>query len=455
MASVSVTPAFIPPYPLRPSYDAPVWAGFFGERLRNTLHGIPAAAFVDFTRSRKVLNLQLHVVSQPDAVGRVLLDNKENYIRPRLVQRVLAPVIGNGLLSSEGEDWRKQRKIVSPTFAPGAVAKMIPLLATVAQDQVAGWRGQAPFRLDMAKAATGATMAIIAKALFAGDARLMSAEAGHHIDNLVRAGGQARLSTLLGLSNFDLSKVMRDGRAGSRYLRATLGALVKERGPEGGADDFFGQLIRGLRAQFPAAEAEALAVDNAVTFYVAGHETTSNALAWSIYLLAAQPEVQERAQAEAVAALAGDPGALFEAMPYLRQVLDEAMRLYPPAPRFDREAVADDQLGDLRVRKGDLISIWPWLIHRHQRVWKDPDVFDPERFSPGGKAAMHRHQYLPFGAGPRTCVGARFALMEALIILAHWLAAARFETVRDHRVYPLGSVTLRPEGGMPLLVTPV
>jgi cytochrome P450 len=446
------TALFVPPYPERTARDAPVLAGFFGERVRNSVYGIPRAAFVDLHRSRKILGLQIHVISDPDAVGRVLLDNQANYRRPRIVQRILAPVIGNGLLSSEGEDWRKQRKIVAPTFAPGAVAAMEPLISGVAAAQVLGW-SKTPTRIDMAKTATDATMAIIAKSLFGDDPRLTSRLAGEHIDNLVQAGGQARMSTLLGLSHLDFSATMRRGRRGSAYLRDTLTALVRDRGPNGEGDDFFGGLIRSLRAQFSPDEAEALAVDNAVTFYVAGHETTSNALAWTIYLLAAQPDIQARCRMEATAALAGNPAKLFDAMPYLRQVLDESMRLYPPAPRFDREAVADDVLAGVHIRKGDLVSIWPWLMHRHTALWEQPDAFDPDRFAPENKAKLHRHQYLPFGAGPRVCVGARFALMEALIILAHWLSAAQFDTVADHRVYPVGSVTLRPDQGMPLKVT--
>ncbi|MEZ0242155.1 MAG: cytochrome P450, partial [Sphingomonas sp.] len=251
-----------------------------------------------------------------------------------------------------------------------------------------------------------------------------------------------------------LSRAAWRGDAGRRYLRGTLTAIVRERGAEGG-DDFLGGMIRDLHSRFPGPQAEALAIDNAATFYLAGHETTSNALAWSMYLLAAQPEVQERARAEAVAALAGDAASLPERLPYLRQVLDEAMRLYPPAPRFDREAAADDVVGGETVRKGELVSVWPWLVHRHRGLWDDPDVFDPERFAPGRDKDRHRFQYLPFGGGPRVCVGARFAIVEALVILAHWLAARRFVLAKGFAVDPHGSVTLRPRGGLMVEVSPV
>ncbi len=442
---------FIPAQPKRTHDWVPVWRGFFGERLRNSLYGWPEPAFDIFYRTREVMGFTVHIVTHPDAVQRVLLDNKENYLRPRIAQRILSPLLGNGLLSSEGEDWRKQRKIVAPTFAPGAVAKMAEAIANVAERKAGEWLTGA-VRMDIHRAATDATMAIIADTLFSGDARLKTREAGGHIDHLVAAGGQARVTTMLGLQDWDISPTMTRARKGREFLRSTLTAVVKERGPDGGGDDFFGGLIRALHAQFPAAEAEALAVDNAITFYVAGHETTANALAWTLYLLAAQPALQEEARAEAVAALDGDIGTLADRVPLLRQILEESMRLYPPAPRFDREAQADDWLGDLRVRRGDLVSLWPWVIHRHRKLWDNADAFDHTRFAPEAKAKLHRFQYIPFGGGPRVCVGARFATVEALVILAHWLKARRFTLPDGFVPDPVGSVTLRPRGGMWLVM---
>jgi|CXWL01.1.fsa_nt_gi cytochrome P450 len=445
---------FIPVQPPRVADWQPGWRGLFGERMGNTIYGWPEPAFDEFYRKRRILGFTVHIVTDPDMVGRVLLDNKENYLRPRIAQRILSPLIGNGLLSSEGEDWKKQRRIVAPTFAPGAVAKMAGAIARVATQQTDGWLRGA-IRTDMARAATDATMQIIADTLFSSDARLTARAAGEHIDNLVLASGQARVSTILGLQNFDLTPMMVRARRGRVYLRNTLTAMVRERGPSGGADDFFGGLTRALYDQFPAAEAEALAVDNAITFYVAGHETTANALAWTIYLLAAQPGLQEEARAEAVAALGGDVTTLADRLPLLRQILDEAMRLYPPAPRFDREAKAADRLGDAEIAAGDLISLWPWVMHRHRKLWDNPDMFDHTRFMPEAKAKLHRFQYLPFGGGPRVCVGARFAVVEALVILAHWLAARRFSMPPGFKPYPMGTVTLRPKGGMWLMMEPV
>lgn len=445
---------FIPPQPPRTADWVPEWRSLYGERMRNTVYGWPEPAFDVFYRKRKIFNITVHIATHPDMVGRVLLDNKENYVRPGIARRLLSPVVGNGLLNAEGDDWRTQRRIVAPTFAPGAVAKLSGRIAHAADVQVAGWPAT-PQPIDMAGEATRLTMAIIADALFANDPRLKSGDATGHIENLLKAAGQARFLSLLGLSKFDPSAAMRRARVGRVYLRATLGRLVDERGPDGGADDFFGGLIRALYAALPPHEARERAVDNAVTFYVAGHETTANALAWSIYLLAAQPQMQDRVRTEVQQAIDGDPADLPDRTPYLRQVLDEAMRLYPPAPRFDREALADDQLGDARIERGDIVSLWPWVMHRHRKLWDNPDAFDPDRFAPDRKAALHRFQYIPFGGGPRVCVGARFAIIEAQIVLARWLATHRFAVPTGFSPYPVGSVTLRPRDGMPLTVSPL
>ena len=211
--------------------------------------------------------------------------------------------------------------------------------------------------------------------------------------------------------------------------------------------------MRSFYANMPPGEARSLAVDNAITFYAAGHETTAVALAWSVYLLAAQPELQEAVRAEALAALGGDPATLPDRVPLLRQFLDETLRLYPPAAQIVREAIADDDLDGIPVRKGDHIVIYPWAVQRHRKLWDNPDAFNIERFR--DPKAIDRFQYLPFGAGPRICVGMRFALVEALIILAHWLVARRFSLEIGAAPFPTGRVTLRPKDGMPLIVEPL
>lgn len=255
---------------------------------------------------------------------------------------------------------------------------------------------------------------------------------------------------LLRLPQLPFTARGRAGKRGQVHLRKTLTQVVDDRWSGRMGGDFLSGMIDALRQRFPEPEARALSVDNAATFYLAGHETTANALTWSLFLLACQPELQEDLAAEAEAALREGEADVAERVPKLRLFLNESLRLYPPVPRFDRQAVSPDRLGDWDIAPGDIVSIWPWILHRHQRLWENPDAFDPARFGDEGPR-RHRFQYLPFGGGPRTCVGAQFATTEALTLLAHWLSAWRFGDA-GHKVRPAGMVTLRPAGGLPLLL---
>ena len=440
---------FVPPHPPRGAGPVPVWRGFIGERARTAVYGWSERAFeLDYMR-RKVLGYPVHIPLNPDSIQRVLLDNAANYVKPRLVKTLLAPTVGRGLLSSDGGLWREQRRIVAASFTPPAVDALVPAFARAAEAASAEWRDGE--EVDMAASSTATTMRVISDTLFAGDPRLTSHEAMDHISAALDGVSEARLQVLLGVPLMPWSAKGWRARRGQIFLRRTLSALVRERLGRGG-DDFLSELIAALQQRFEPAEAEALAVDNAATFYLAGHETTANALTWTLYLLAEQPRLQDEAAAEAKAAPKGaeaDPP-LPERLPLLRRILEESMRVYPPVPRFDREAVAADQLGDAEVQPGDIVSIWPWLLHRHKKLWDDPDAFDPDRWLPERRAGRHRFQYIPFGGGPRLCVGARFATAEALTILAHWLGRWRFAPVPGREVRLSGMVTLRPAGGLRL-----
>jgi len=253
---------------------------------------------------------------------------------------------------------------------------------------------------------------------------------------------------LLRLPQIPLTPKGRAGKRGQIYLRQTLTEVVDDRWSGRIGGDFLSGMIEALRVRFSAEDAQSLAVDNAATFYLAGHETTANALTWTLFLLSAQPELQEKLADEARAALDGaEGGPLTDRLPRLRLFLMESLRLYPPVPRFDRQALAADRIGEADVTAGDIVSIWPWILHRHTKLWSDPDAFAIDRFAEKGD--RHRFQYLPFGAGGRICVGAQFATTEALTILAHWLSEWRFVDA-GHPVRAAGMVTLRPAGGLPL-----
>jgi cytochrome P450 len=445
------TARFVPPHPPRDTGPVPVWRGLVGERARNSIFGWSERAFRLPHMKRQVLGWTVHIPLRPDVVQHILQAGAANYAKPDIVKRLLAPVIGRGLLTADGQLWRDQRRIVAANFAPAAVDPLIPVFARAAREIAATWaEGQVH---DLAEAATTTTMTSIADTLFGADSRLKTKAALAHIAAALKASSEARITAMLGLPVIPYNGTIRAGQRGQKFLRRTLADVVRERLPDGGADDFLGNLIRGLRAQYEPAEALSLAVDNAATFYLAGHETTANAVTWTLYLLSRQPWWQERVAEEARAALAaGDDDALPDRLPTLRRVLEESLRLYPPVPRMDRQTVIADRLGDYDTVPGDIVSIWPWLLHRHHDLWDDPDAFDPDRWLPERRAAYHRFQYIPFGAGPRICVGMRFAQIEALTVLATWLAEWRLSPGSDREVRPVGTVTLRPEEGLPIRV---
>ena len=441
-----MTRPFIPPYPPRPSKPVATWRGFFGERARTSVYGWSERAFeIDYLR-RDILGFRVHILLDPDLIQHVLLYNAANYAKPDIVKHLLGPIIGKGLLTSDGPLWRDQRKIVAASFSPAAVEAQRAMFVRAAREAMAGWSDGG--RRDMAAESTRTTMTVIALALFGGDPRLISDTSMAHISAAIEGFSEARMLALLRLPQFPVTPKGRAGKRGQIFLRRTLAEVVDDRWHGRVAGDFLTGVIDALRQRFPDDEARALAIDNAATFYLAGHETTANALTWTLYLLAAQPELQEELAAEAQAALDGGADDVAERVPRLRLFLMESMRLYPPVPRFDRQAIAADRIGEHEVEPGDIVSVWPWMLHRHRQHWQQPDAFVIDRFA--GKGGRHRFQYLPFGAGPRTCVGAQFATAEALTILGQWLGEWRFVEGEGHAVRPAGMVTLRPAGGLPL-----
>ena len=428
---------------------------FFGETARNPLVGWPHETFEVLNRKRRLLNLTYLGISDPEGIKRVFLDNAGGYGKPWLIRRALAPSIGEGLFTADGEPWREQRRLMAPVFTPAALEGFNPIFARVAERTADRWAMADDDHIDLAAEATRTTFEVINEALFSGEAGLDFHRDSADIDAVVQAAGEYRLGVMFGAEWLDQSPLQRRARRARTRLIAQVAEFVARRQADPG-EDFMGRLVTAFGERHPPREAAKLALDNAITFFVAGHETTANGLAWALYLLSRDRQAQAWAREEAQAAWDGaaGPGEILARLPYLKMVWDETLRLYPPVPRIDREALADDEVCGMAVRKGDMISVWPWVVHRHRRLWAEPELFNPENFDPEGRAAQHRFQYLPFGAGPRICIGMAFAQAEALIVLSHWLARFRFRPVFGHEVFPHASATLKPLGGMPLVVEP-
>jgi cytochrome P450 len=444
---------FVPTAPTPHKAALPSWRLFVGEAARNVISSGAEANYTELYISGRVVGRHYIAVNDPDAIKRIFLDNQPNYTKPSFLRRVL-PSIADGLFGAEGADWRSQRQLMAPVFTPAHVADFMPVFSAVACRAADAWDAQGPGVIDVARGATRATYDVIGRTLFSSEQGLTGDEAAHAVGLLLADAGRLRLATLLPMLPKDLGRG--EAAEAERLIEGRIAAFVARRQADPDPPpDFMTRMVTAFAVEHPPKVAARLALSNALTFLVAGHETTANALAWTLYLLSQQPQAQAWAAEEAREALSAgpDPQAVLDRLVYLRWVLDEALRLYPPAPRIERQALADDQLGPLAIHAGDLVGVWPWFVHRHRALWRDPAVFDPENFSPEAKAGHHRFQYIPFGAGPRVCIGAQFATAEALLMLAHWLARFTFEPAPDHHVEVASDIALRPKGGLPLRVS--
>lgn len=399
------------------------------------------------------------VVSDPTLIRRVLVDEAANYPKDRLQQRVLQSGLGRGLLLAEGDGWRAQRRALAPLFSPRTVLGFEVAMAEVAGELVQRWDRQRDGRqVDVSFEMARATLHVLARTIFSEGLGRRTEDFAEAVTHYLNAMGKIDPLDILDMPSW----IPRIGRLRARpaleffdgvvtRMIADRRALI-ERAPERAPRDLLTLLLQAADPETGAGLSEDDVKANIVTFIAAGHETTSNTLTWALYLVSQDEGVRERLEAEVDRVLPDGhftPGSV-EALPYTRAVIDEALRLYPPAATLTRDAANADQLGPVRIKAGGRVVISPWVLHRHKKLWRDPAVFDPERFLPPRRQTVDRFAYLPFGAGPRVCIGASFALQEAVIILATAMRHYRFTPCGSHEIMPVQRVSLRPQGGMPM-----
>lgn len=391
---------------------------------------------------------EILVVSHPEGVRHVLTENAANYEKGDLQRRVLGPMLAEGLLLTEGDKWRRARRILAPLFTPAKMATLNARMAEVCGARVSVWSLSSRGRvLDIDSEMSGLTFDILSATMF-------SDELGGEARGFERALNQflangARIDPLDVLGAPDWAP--RLGRLASlrsaRFFEQRVTRLVEARrahiqAGHAAPDDLLSALLLARdETGGPGLSDEEVAA-NILTFILAGHETTARALGWTLHLLSRQPEHLARVQAEADAFDVSDPK-WADGLPWTRAVLEETMRLFPPAPTMARKALADDEIGGQVIRAGATVIISPWILQRHKRLWDDPDAFRPERFLPENRKAIDRYAYIPFSAGPRVCIGAAFALQEAMIALAAILRVAEIEPLTTVEPRPVHQITLR------------
>lgn len=397
------------------------------------------------------------MVAHPDGVERVLRSNRENYVKGSAYDGARL-LLGQGLVTAEGERWRRQRELASPAFRPARLRLYLDAMAACTRGMLDAWAGRDARVLDLGAEMSRLTLAIAGRTLFglAAEDLLERAMAafGTALAGIGRRGpshlqaplwlplpGNIRLRRAIRELDDIVYEIIERFRAGrARDPEATLlGAYIESRDPESGE----GMDDRQLR-------------DEVMTLYLAGHETTASLLAWTLYLLARHPPIAERVVAELEAARLDDPPTMqqLKGLTYLSQVVDEVLRLYPPAWTVARNAVGADRLLGWRLPAGAIVMVSPYFTHRLEAFWPEPERFDPERFASEAGRGRHPFAYLPFSLGPRICIGMQFALYEARLILAMILARYRVGAVEGMDVGCRAAGTLKPDRPIRLGIEP-
>ncbi|MGH7302653.1 MAG: cytochrome P450 [Candidatus Rokuibacteriota bacterium] len=405
-------------------------------------------------------------------IEHVLKDNQRNYTKGPGYDRI-RPFLGDGLLTSEGEAWRRQRKLVQPSFHYDAVARFAETVTRLGSSMVDGWGAAADAgrSLDIAAEMAQLTLAVVGQTLLGSDPSGRAAEVRAAVAEIQRTAdeqGQSWLrvlDVLLPIRRHVSSTVARHlptesnrrFRAAVQTLDEIVYRLIAERQRSGGAaKDLLDLLMQARDDESVQGMSDAQLRDEVMTMLLAGYETTAAALTWAFHVLDCHQDVESRLRDELGEVLAGRPPAFADLgrLPYLDRVLGEVLRLYPPVWRLSRHALGDDAVGGYAIPAGCVMLLSPWLTHRNPAYWPDPERFDPDRFQPAASSGRPRFAYIPFGGGPRICIGNSFALMEARLILALVLQRYRLRPVAGHSVEIEPRITMRPRGGLPMRLEP-
>jgi cytochrome P450 len=404
------------------------------------------------------------ICHDPSLIKHVLVDNAQNYAMQPIRQLVLRPILRDGLLTAEGDVWKRSRKAMAPVFTPrharGFAGQMLKMSEAFAERYAEPAKKGA--EINIATGMTELTYEILAETLFSGEIATGTEGFAERVDSLLHNMGRIDPMDLL-LAPAWIPRVTRfPGRKALKAFRQIVADTMTARRAKMAA----GETVPGdfltllLKIEGPDGLTRDEIEDNILTFIGAGHETTARALAWALYCIAESPHFRILMEEEIDRVLSdgADPVDWLELMPHVRAAFEEAMRLYPPAPSINRAPIEDDTwtAADgtrLTLPKGESVLVMPWTLHRHELYWDRPRHFMPERFLPENREKIHRFQYLPFGAGPRICIGATFALQEAVIALAVLMKRYRFDVTANTSAWPVQRLTTQPLNGIVLRVS--
>ncbi|MDU0289336.1 cytochrome P450 [Saccharothrix longispora] len=398
---------------------------------------------------------KLYIFNHPDHAKHVLADNAANYHKG-IGYTEAKRALGDGLLTSEGDLWKEQRRTIQPVFQHKRIAGQADVIVEEALGLVARLRAHlgAARPVDVLSEVTALTLGVLGRTLL--DADLGEFDSVGHSFEAVQDQAMFEMETLGMIPRWLPLRGQRAFRWARSDLQRIVGALVAQRkaNPVESGDDVLTRLIASTAKESDRRVADRRMQDELVTLLLAGHETTASTVGWTLDLVGRHPEVRERLHEEAVAVY-GDRRPSYEDLTRLRytnMVLQEAMRLHPPVWILPRRALAEDEVGGYRVPAGAEVLICPYTLHRHPRYWPEPERFVPERFEPGVQTDRPRYAHIPFGAGPRFCVGNHLGTMEATLIISTLMRDLKLEPVPGHRVKPEPMMSLRLGGGLPMTV---
>lgn len=451
---------FVPPHPV-PRTRPPSRLEVIRTVMRNPLElwGEPSYTMTHIKAS--FLNDTTVIANHPELIRHVLVDNAKNYAMARVRQLVLRPILRDGLLTAEGDAWKRSRKAMAPVFTPRHIRGFADMMKTRVDEFLERYREKPGVR-DISTDMTELTYDVLALTLFSDEVITDGLDFADDVERLLSTMGRVDPLDLLKAPEW-LPRIQRMRGRGvmekfRHVMRQTIDARRRKMRDEPDAvnNDFLTLL---LNAEGPDGLTAAEIEDNLITFIGAGHETTARALGWTLYCLANAPHELAIVDEEIDAVLAGDPPPVewLELMPKTRAAFEEAMRLYPPAASINRMAIEGETFtfsdGEtLEIDKENTVLVMPWVLHRHRNFWTNPNAFQPSRFWPENRDQIDRFQYLPFGVGPRICIGATFALQEAVIALALMLKEFRFQPTPGLNPWPVQKLTVQAENGLPMKV---
>lgn len=455
---------FVPPAPV-PRTVPPSRLEIIRTVLRNPLELWGEPSYTLPWIDTKFFQERTLIINDPGLIRHVLVDNAANYEMSEIRQLILRPILRDGLLTAEGQVWKRSRKAMAPVFTPrhakGFAGQMLAKSEEYSEKYASvGASGQV---YDISVDMTELAFAILSETLFSGDIVSETSSFSDDVDQLLHRMGRVDPMDLLRAPPW----VPRITRIGGKRVLEKFREIVRKTmehrnakiaaNPASAPQDFLTLLLQqagpdGLTLD----EIE----DNILTFIGAGHETTARALAWTLYCVAQSPHIRQAMENEVDRVLDGgaEPVEWLDLMPHVLASFEEALRLYPPAPSINRAAIQDDRWTSpegktVEIKAGTTALVMPWTLHRHELYWEKPRAFMPERFLPENRGNISRFQYLPFGAGPRVCIGATFAMQEAVIALAVLMKRYRFDVTPQTDPWPVQKLTTQPRNGLPMRVT--